>query len=277
MSCLTVAAAQIACEPGDIAANLSLHLDAISDARRRGVGLLVFPELSLTDYLSRPDTGRLVRRLDDAEPAAIARAAGDMAVSFGMILAEHGAVFNAQVLVGTGAAPAVHRKLNLPHYGNLYEADHYEAGQKLDVFETCAGRLSTLICADSWNPALVWLAAHQAPDLLAQPIASARSAVGGEFDNPAGWRINLRHTAMTYGLPTIMCNHCGTRGGLEFWGGSRVLDPFGRELVELDDGPGLAVAEVDAAAVARARALLPTVRDAKPALVATLMRAGGLT
>ena len=81
---------------------------------------------------------------------------------------------------------------------------------------------------------------------------------------------------MTYGLPTIMCNHCGTRGGLEFWGGSRILDAFGRELIELDDAPGLAVAEIDPAMTLRARALLPTVRDANPALIATLMRAGGL-
>lgn len=276
MSRLTVAAAQIACRPGDIPANLALHLDAISDARRAGVALLVFPELSLTDYLSRPDTARLARRMDDPEPMAIARAAGDMLVSFGMILAEGGAVFNAQLLVGGGIAPAFHRKLNLPQYGNLSELDHYIAGHSLEAFETRAGRLSTLICADSWNPALVWLAAHQAPDLLAQPIASARGAVGAEFDNPAGWRINLRHTALTYGLPTIMCNHCGTRDGLDFWGGSRILDAFGRELVELDDTPGLAVAELDPAMTARARALLPTVRDANPALVAALMRAGGL-
>lgn len=276
MSPLTVAAAQIACVPGDIAANLTLHLDAISDARRRGVAVLVFPELSLTDYLSHPDTAALSRRLHDPEPVAIARAAGEMAVSFGMILAQDGQMFNAQVLVQGQRMPHVHRKLNLPQYGNLFEADHYAAGNILESVEIDAGRLSTLICADSWNPALVWLAAHQAPDLLLQPIASALGAVGCDFDNPASWRINLRHSAMTYGLPTVMCNHCGTRGGLAFWGGSRILDAFGRELVELDDAPGLAVAKIDPAMTARARALLPTIRDANPALIGALMRAGGL-
>lgn len=276
MSVLTVAAAQLACVPGDIPANLALHLDAISDARRRRVALLLFPELSLTDYLSVPDTSRLARRIDDPEPAAIADAAGDMAVSFGMILAEGGHVFNAQVLVTAGRVTHVHRKLNLPHYGNLREADHYHAGRRLDTSEVAAGRIATLVCADSWNPALVWLAAHKAPDMLLQPIASARGAVGAEFDNPAGWRINLRHTAMTYTLPTIMSNHCGTRGGLDFWGGSRILDAFGRELVELDDQPGLAVAEIDQGMTARARALLPTIRDADPALIQDLIRAGGL-
>ena len=146
----------------------------------------------------------------------------------------------------------------------------------LETAQAGGHRLATLICADSWNPALVWLAAQQAPDLLIQPIASARGAVGGEFDNPAGWRINLRHSALTYGLPTIMCNHCGQRSGLDFWGGSRILDAFGREIAELAGEPGLLVARIDPAQARRARALLPTVRDADPALVLTLMRAGGL-
>lgn len=276
MSHMTVAAAQIACVPGDISANLALHLDAISDARRRGVAILVFPELSLTDYQSQPDTELLARNLRDPEPSAIAIAAGDMIVSFGLILRQGKRVFNAQVLVSNQRVHHVHRKLNLPQYGNLCEADHYSAGTTLETAQVAEARISTLICADSWNPALVWLAAHQEPDLLLQPVASARGAVGGKFDNPAGWRINLRHSAMTYGLPTIMCNHCGVRDGLEFWGGSRVLDAFGRELVELRDKPGLAVAEIDTCMSICARALLPTARDSDPVLIQRLMRSGGL-
>lgn len=273
---LIVAAAQIACIPGDVAANLALHLDAIADARRRGAGLLVFPELSLTDYLSAPDAARLARPVGAEEPRRLIAAAGDMAVSFGLILAEGGRVYNAQVLVQGGRIRQIHRKLNLPQYGNLVEADHYSPGRVLETGQAAGRRMATLICADSWNPALVWLAAQQAPDLLIQPIASARAAVGGEFDNPAGWAINLRQMAMIYGLPTVMCNHCGSRGGLEFWGGSRVLDAFGREIAQAGAEEALLLATIDPAQARRARALLPTVRDADPALVHALMRAGGL-
>jgi predicted amidohydrolase len=92
-------------------------------------------------------------------------------------------------------------------------------------------------------------------------------AVDAEFDNPGGWDINLRHTAMTYGLPVVMANHCGRRGGMNFWGGSRILDPFGRELARAGAQPGLICAELNLADVSTARARLPTIRDADPDLV----------
>ena len=72
---------------------------------------------------------------------------------------------------------------------------------------------------------------------------------------------------MTYGMPLVMVNHCGRRNGLDFWGGSRILDPFGRELARAGERPELIVANISLADVARARQMLPTVRDADPDLV----------
>jgi predicted amidohydrolase len=62
-------------------------------------------------------------------------------------------------------------------------------------------------------------------------------------------------------------NHCGRRGGLNFWGGSRILDPFGRELARAGAGRDLVFADLAAADVATARHRLPTIRDADPDLV----------
>ena len=274
---LLVATAQIACRPGDIAGNVGLHLEALGQARERGVGLVVFPELSLTDYLSEPDVPALARPADAPELLHIAAAAGDMAVSVGFIeRAPDGQAYNSQALFRNGRCLCVHRKVNLPSYGNLQEGRHYAAGKRIEVVGlgqdwTCA----TLTCADAWNPALPWLAALQGADLMIVPVASALDAVGDGFDNPSGWDINLRHTALTYGLPIVMANHCGRRGALSFWGGSRILDASGRELARLGDQPGLAVARLDTVDGAKARRRLPTVRDADPDLVrAELARLG---
>jgi len=46
----TLAAAQVASVPGDIAANTGRHLRFASQAADKGVRLIVFPELSLTGY-----------------------------------------------------------------------------------------------------------------------------------------------------------------------------------------------------------------------------------
>lgn len=269
---LKVGVAQIACVAGDVSANLAAHLAMIAQARARGVELVVFPELSLTDYLSRPDCATLAMTRDAEMLARIAEAAGPMAVSLGFIERDdQGRVFNAQALLVDGAV-AVHRKINLPGYGALREDRVYAKGEALELTPLRGvWRAATLICADSWNPALPWLAALAGANLLILPVASARGAVNGGFDNPRGWDINLAHTAMSYGLPTLFANHSGWRGPFDFWGGSRILDARGRVLVQAGEEPELIVARLDAADGAAARNVLPTMRDSDPALIHRLL------
>ena len=126
---MRVAAAQIECRPGDIPANLAAHLAALRDAQAQGAALVVFPELSLTDYLSDPDTEALARPADAEELRAIAAAAGDTAVSLGFIeRGSDGRVYNAQALLRRGACRHVHRKVNLPTYGASYGTAALHAG-----------------------------------------------------------------------------------------------------------------------------------------------------
>ena len=125
-----------------------------------------------------------------------------------------------------------------------------------------------MICADTWNPPLVHLAAMQGATLLLAPISSAIEAVGAEFDNPQGWDTNLRFYALTYGMPVLMANRVGAEARTDVLGGSRILDPFGRVLAAAAGrGEELVRAELDFDDVRRARYLLPTVRDANLPLV----------
>jgi predicted amidohydrolase len=266
---LTVAAAQIACAAGDVAANLTRHLELIAEARSRGVDLLVFPELSLTDYLSAPDLATLALAPTSDEVARLADAARGIAISFGFIERDRiGACHNAQALVADGRVVHIHRKANLPSYGQLREAEQYRPGRAIRPARLNESwLLATLICADVWNPALPWLAALQGIDLLLVPAASSLHAVEGDFDNPAGWEVTLRHAAMTYGLPIVMANHCGTRDRFAFWGGSRILDACGRELARAGENEELIVTAINHADISAARARLPTIRDADPELV----------
>lgn len=266
---MRLAAAQIECRPADIPGNMALHLDAIAAARAAGAELIVFPELSLTDYLGDPDTAALARPRDGTELRRLAEAAGSTMASVGFIEAgEDGRVYNSQALLFDGRCLHVHRKVNLPAYGQLRETLSYDPGRVVIPAALPNGwNAATLICADTWNPALPWLAAIQHAGLLIVPAASSVDAVGGGFDNPGGWDLNLRHTAMTYGLPVIMVNHCGQRNGFRFWGGSRILDAMGRELARAGEAAGLVMAEISRDAVDRARVQLPTIRDADPMLI----------
>ncbi len=266
---LRVAAAQLACRDDDLDANLAAHLGRIEEARAAGVDLLLFPELSLTGYagaVAAWQAGRL-----PGEPALrrLAEAAGPMAVAVG--LPEEGGtglLHNTQLVLQAGAVIHRHRKLNLPTYGGLEEGKHFTPGCVVEPFRLGAWSVAVLICADTWNPALPWLAALAGADVLLAPVASAVGAVGAGFDSEAGWDVNLRHTAMTYGLPVIMANHAGDGAARSFWGGSRILGAQGEVLARAGGGASIIKAGLDRAAIRAARRLLPTRRDAAPHLVA---------
>jgi predicted amidohydrolase len=162
----------------------------------------------------------------------------------------------------------LHRKVNLPSYGKLEESKHYAAGRFVDICkldDTWTAGL--LICADLWNPALTHLAFLHGASLLISPVSSGVEAVGIDFDNPGGWALTIRFYAMMYGAPVIMANRTGTERDLTFWGGSRIVDPFGRELAVAGKEAGLITADLDFGQVRKARHLLPTVRDSNIGLV----------
>ncbi len=268
---MKVAVAQAQSILGDVDANLRKHLDVIDAARAAGVEVLLFPEMSLTGHGAGPDTLRLALAPDHGLVSEIARSAGAMCTVFGII--EEGAAalfYNSAIAVQHGSVLSVHRKLNLATYGKLDDGKYFAAGQRVDTFALdTSWQASVLICADTWNPALVHLAAMQNATMLLVPISSAIGAVGAEFDNPQGWDVNLRFHALTYGMPVLMANRVGTEHDLTFWGGSRILDPFGGVLATAaGTGEELVHATLDFDAVRRARFRLPTVRDANMPLIA---------
>ncbi|MDQ3215589.1 MAG: nitrilase [Pseudomonadota bacterium] len=267
---MNVAVAQTESILGELEPNLRKHLELIDAARTSGVDVLLFPEMSLTGHSAGPDTLRLAIDRDHRFIAEIARASGEMCTVFGLIEEGAGAQFyNSAIAVRHGKVAFVHRKINLATYGKLEDGKHFAAGSHIETFELAPGwRASVLVCADTWNPALVHLAALQGATLLLVPISSAIEAVAAEFDNPHGWDTNLRFYALTYGMPVMMANRVGAEGDLTFWGGSRILDPFGRPLAEAaGKGEELVRAQLDFASVRRARYLLPTVRDSNLPLV----------
>ena len=162
----------------------------------------------------------------------------------------------------------MHRKINLAGYGRLEEPKHFGRGQSIgSVCVTDQWSAAVLICADLWNPALPWLAALRGATLLLVPAASSLEAVASGFDNPGGWDLVLRHTALTYGVPVVFANYCGAHGDDRFWGGSRIVDADGKDCARATAEPELVIAEIDYASVRAARARLPTVRDADPRFV----------
>lgn len=266
---LTVAAAQFASAIGDLDTNFAEHHRWVAAAREVEADLLVFPELSMVGHYGAENLLDVTMRRDDPRLLELSRAAGETILVVGFVEEGPGAQFyNAAGVYKAGRLIYIHRKVNLPSYGKLIETKYYAQGRFVDTHAIDEDwRLGLLISADLWNPALTHLAFLHGATLLIAPISSGVEAVGEAFDNPSGWTATMHFYSMMYGVPSIMVNRVGPEMDLNFWGGSRILDPFGHPLAIAGTGPELVHARLDYGELRRARALLPTVRDSNLGLV----------
>jgi len=119
----------------------------------------------------------------------LAEAAGDMAVVVGFVEEGYAAqFFSAAAYLEQGHVKFVHRKLNLANYGAMEEAKFFAPGRYLETVEIArpfAGAI--LLCADTWNPALVHLAALHGATMLMVPTNSSLDAESGDFSKPDKW------------------------------------------------------------------------------------------
>lgn len=278
---MRVAVAQLAPVPGEVAANAAAAREWMDRARVAGADCLVFPELSLTGYAGPP--GPVALAADSPVLTALARAAGAMDVVVGF--AEHaipltparatgapaarGARNSAAYLSG-GRVAHVQAKTHLPTYRRWDEGRRFAPGDALRAFPTPHGRAAVLICHDAWQPALALLAALDGARLLIVPACSGAAGGPDEAEELArDWAVLLNHHARFAQVHVVFANRVGEEAGARFWGGSRVLDPFGAVLAEAPrDAEALLLADLDPVAVERRRDEIPLVAHTRLDLLA---------
>ncbi len=270
-----VAIAQLSPVLGNLERNLQTHLERIASAREQGAALIVFPELSLTGYFLKDLTSELAMAPDHPVLARLAEASRDIDIVAGYIALEDDHAYIAAGYWSKGRLVHRHHKAYLPTYGMFEEGRFVSAGSKLRAFDAPLGRSAMLICEDLWHPSTVGIVSVDGADLLIGIAASP--ARGFEGDRPDSARVYEQMTelyARLYGLNVIFANRVGFEDGIGFWGGSRIVDAFGNELVRAPYfEEALIVADVDLTASARAQRLMPLTRDERPDLtIAELQR-----
>lgn len=269
---LKVGIAQIAPVAGDMPANIEKHKAFIRQAAKAGIELLVFPELSLTGYEFDENFPDLAISRDHALFAELSNVAPEMRIVLGFVEESESSLFyNSEAKIYRGNVDFVHRKINLPTYGDLNEDKWFSEGRSIESFIVDHWRAGILTCADLWNPALVNLVALHGAKLLIAPINSADGSV--KFDNQTNWKRTVAFYSFIYAMPVIMANRVGQEGKNKFWGGSCIYGPTGELIAEGKKyEEDLVVGEVIWDSVKRARFDLPTLRDANFSLVLREMR-----
>jgi predicted amidohydrolase len=268
---MRITLAQVASRLGDTDANLERATEIIAEAGRESSDVVVFPELFLTGYaLSQVDMD-MSMSADDPRLTALSAVAPETDVLIGFHedgLGVHN--YNAAAYYDGEALVHTHRKLYLPTYDVFEERKHFSPGQSMRAFDTRQGRVATLICNDAWQPHLVFLAVQDGARVLFVPTNSAQSRFPEQYDSRTYWRDITVFYARMFQCYVVFCNRVGDEGEhLRFWGGSHIVDPWGKIICALpDDEEAIVTAEIDLATVRKRRREVPLVREARLGLLA---------
>jgi N-carbamoylputrescine amidase len=240
----TVGLVQMRCST-DPDANLRRACEGLREAAGRGAQVACLPELFRTQYFCQVEDPA---RFDLAEPipgpttealAAVARETAMVVVGSIFERRTAGVYHNtAVVLDADGSTRGLYRKMHIPDDPLYYEKYYFTPGDLgFQAIETSKARVGTLICWDQWYPEAARLTALKGAEILFYPTAigwhPAEKAEFGAAQSSA-WETVQRAHAISNGLFVAAVNRVGHEGpadgGLEFWGGSFVADPFGRLL-----------------------------------------------
>lgn len=259
----------------DVAANLEAAESAVRHAASQGARLVCLPE-----YCALLDgSGRVMREGSppEAEHAALpafARLARDadawlLVGSLTVKLDDERMANRSYLLSDTGEIVARYDKIHmfdvtLPNGKVIRESSAYRPGDQAVLAQTPWGPIGMTICYDVRFPHLYRKLAQAGATMLVVPSSFQRET------GPAHWHTLLRTRAIENAAWVIAPAMCGDHAnGRSTYGHSLVIDPWGRIVAELEDQPGVLVADIDLAQVTKVRGMLPSLQHDRDFAIST--------
>ena len=139
------------------------------------------------------------------------------------------------------------------------ESNAFRPGGQSVLAETPWGVLGMTVCYDLRFPHLYRALAQAGADFLAIP--SAFTVPTGE----AHWHVLMRARAIENGCYVFAPAQWGEHAeGRRTYGHSLIVDPWGEVLADGGEGVGIISARIDAAAIAKARRMVPSLKHDRP-------------
>jgi N-carbamoylputrescine amidase len=275
-STVTLGLVQQHCSP-DPDDNMRRALQGVRDAATRGAQIVCLQELFRSQYFCQVEDHRF---FDLAEPipgpstellTALARELGVVIVASLFERRAEGLYHNtAAIIDADGSLLGVYRKMHIPDDPLYYEKFYFTPGDLgFRSYATKHARVGTLVCWDQWYPEGARLTALAGADVLFYPTAigwhpKEKAELGAA--QASAWQTIQRAHAIANGVYVAAVNRVGHEGpadgGIEFWGGSFVADPFGvvvKEASRTDEE--ILVVECDRARIEDVRRNWPFLRD----------------
>jgi putative nitrilase len=280
---ITVAAAQIRPVLHSLEGSLARLLEAMAEAARAEVELIVFPETFLPYYpyfsfvepavLMGPSHLRLydqAMELPGPELGQIAAAARQhgMHVLLGINERDGGSLYNTQLLIDANGEVVLKRRKLTPTYHERMVWGQGD-GSGLRVVSTGLGRIGALACWEHYNPLARFALMAQGEEIHCAQFPG--SLVGQIFSEQTA--VTMRHHALEAGC-FVVCStawldpsdygqitadtslHRAFQGGCH----TAVISPEGRYLAgPLPEGEGLAIAELDRSLITKRKRMMDSV------------------
>ncbi len=262
---------------GGVSANREKIIERIKEAARRGAKVVCTQELFCSDYFCQRedvDTFNLAESIPGPSTDKIGLVARELGVVVVASLFERrqaGVYHNtAAVLDADGSLLGIYRKMHIPDDPLYYEKYYFTPGDRgFKTFQTRHGRVGVLVCWDQWFPEAARLTALRGADIIFYPTAIGwhprEKAEFGAAQLDA-WQTIQRSHAIANGVYVAAANRIGHEGpadgGIEFFGGSFICDPFGRWLAKAsNDTEEILIATVDTDLQETVRRNWPFLRD----------------
>ena len=224
-----IAAVCMNSQPREIERNLDRIAHFVSEASRKRVDIICFPELSITGYILKDThnvysvalSREIIERLESMSREK------ELIIIAGMIeKTDQDNPYISQVVTGPEGLMGIYRKTHLSPQEKVY----YRPGEKIDVF--CYGDITfgVQLCYEAHFPEISTVMALKDAKIIFMPHASPR---GNPEEKKRSWLRHLTARAFDNALFIVACNQTGiSREGFSFPGVALALNPAGRVIAE---------------------------------------------
>ena len=260
----------------DPAENLPHTRAMLDEAAGAGAGFVLTPEV--TNCLSSDRAQqRAVLRHEEEDPTLAALREDAARLKLWLLIGslalktddEDGRFANRSFLIGPdGGIVARYDKINMfdvdvSETEKYRESAGYRPGSRAVIAPTPFGTLGLSICYDVRFPQLYRRLSQAGAQILTVPAAF------NDTTGKAHWQSLLRARAIENGAYILAPAQTGTHAAHEgrprrTWGHSMVVAPWGEVVADGGTDPGITYAEIDLAAVERARRRIPSLMHDRP-------------
>lgn len=249
-----IAAAQIACIPGDVSANLRKMREFAGRAKEARAELVVFPEMADTGYVMEVIREKATAWNKGAVPQ-LQQIACDLSLTIisGVSEREGELIYNSQAVIDrSGAILAKYRKTHLFAPAPVEEDKFCAAGDCLTSIALGPFRFGLTICYDLRFPEIYRaLATEEQTDVFVNSSA-------WPFPRLEHLRVLATARAIENQSYVILANRVGRDDGAPFCGSSAVIDPYGIVVAAASsDREELVVGDLSAEVLRAVRAKMP--------------------